>query len=539
VIRSVLCSPFIALLLFVWPSASFAQPRFVNGLRIPGSTLDASGEPGANAGRFGHFSDIYYDPNRHEWWALSDRGPGGGLIDYATRVQRFDLDVHPIGRISNFRIKETIRFRDRFGLLLRPTAPVGDPIALNGLNPALLNMDPALPGRTFDPEGLVIDPRTGHFLVADEYSPALYEFGRNGWLIGVFAVPDNLIPRPAGPLDYVAGRNGGASGSGRQDNRGYEGLAVSPDGKGLFAVLQDPLLDEGPRSNATDATDNDGRDGRNVRIIVFDNDWWSPGYRQSIAQYVYQLEPQLAIRNRILAAGGSASATDPRQGRNIGLSAIVALNDHEFLVLERDNRGIGVDNPAGRGNGIDPVPSLGIVGSKRVYKIDISGATDVSHESLPDDGNLAAVGIIPVQKNDADVFIDLTADTLLPNMNQAEKWEGLAIGPRLLGGGYLMLTGNDNDFSVTQTGSGEQFDVYVDFRGNFARCVLDDPTMCEVNPAADDLIIDAPVRVPQGFSLLPGLLHAYRATARDMAGYEKPVHWLKSLFDLLFRFARR
>ena len=80
VLRSVLCSPFIALLLLVWPSASFAQPQFVNGLRIPGATLDASGEPGANAGRFGHFSDIYYDPNRHEWWALSDRGPGGGLI---------------------------------------------------------------------------------------------------------------------------------------------------------------------------------------------------------------------------------------------------------------------------------------------------------------------------------------------------------------------------------------------------------------------------------------------------------------------------
>ena len=36
-LRSVLCSPFIALLLLVWPSASFAQPQFVNGLRIPGA----------------------------------------------------------------------------------------------------------------------------------------------------------------------------------------------------------------------------------------------------------------------------------------------------------------------------------------------------------------------------------------------------------------------------------------------------------------------------------------------------------------------
>jgi len=27
-------------------------------------------------------------------------------------------------------------------------------------------------GRSFDPEGLVIDPRTGHLLVSDEYGPS-------------------------------------------------------------------------------------------------------------------------------------------------------------------------------------------------------------------------------------------------------------------------------------------------------------------------------------------------------------------------------
>ena len=50
---------------------------------------------------------------------------------------------------------------------------------------------------------------------------------------------------------------------------------------------------------------------------------------------------------------------------------------------------------------------------------------------------------------------------------------------------------------MTQTGEGEQFDVYVDFAGNFARCVLDDPTQCEVNPAANDLVIDNPVALPE------------------------------------------
>ena len=97
----------------------------------------------------------------------------------------------------------------------------------------------------------------------------------------------------------------------------------------------------------------------------------------------------------------------------------------------------------------------------------------------------------------------------------------MAIGPQLSGGRRLILLGNDNDYSVTQTGAGEQFDVYVDFAGHFARCVLD-PTQCEVNPAATDIVIDNPVALPEGFSLLPGVLHAYRASNTHLAGYEEP-----------------
>ncbi len=123
-------------------------------------------------------------------------------------------------------------------------------------------------------------------------------------------------------------------------------------------------------------------------------------------------------------------------------------------MLERDNRGLGVDDPAG----------ARFVGSKRVFKIDVTGATDVSAISLPI--STLPLGVTAVAKSG--VFIDLTANTILPNGKQAEKWEGLAIGPRLRGGSHLILAGNDNDYSVTQSGSGEQFDVYVDFAGNFA-----------------------------------------------------------------------
>ena len=75
----------IASIAFTSATPVLAQPAFVNGIVIPGYRLDATGQPGANGGRFGFFSDIYYEPSTKAWWALSDRGPGGGLISYGTQ----------------------------------------------------------------------------------------------------------------------------------------------------------------------------------------------------------------------------------------------------------------------------------------------------------------------------------------------------------------------------------------------------------------------------------------------------------------------
>lgn len=475
---------------------SSATPQFVNGVVIPGNTVDATRNPSTNKGRFGFFSDLYYDPQLGEWWAVADRGPGGGLIDYTTRVNRLDIKLDSkTGAIEKVTIKETIQFTDPFNLLTAPDNPgVAEPKGLNGLNPLELNGDVAVLGRSFDPEGIVVDPRTGLLIVSDEYGPSVYLFDRRGRLLKKFETSDNLKPRLADgtSIDYVSDR--GVLRSGRQDNRGFEGIAISPDGRRLYAVLQDPLVNEpGP---------NNGRDGRNVRIVVFDNVLLSKTFGKSIAQYVYQLEAQSVVAARILAAGGSASATDPRQGRNIGLSAISAINDHEFLVLERDNRGIGIDDPAG----------ANVVGSKRIFRIDIKGATDVTSVALPA-GDLPA-GIVPVTKSD--VLIDLAANTLLPNGKQAEKWEGLAIGPRLKGGERVILTGNDNDFSVTQTGEGVQLEVYVDFAGNSVQRDLDQPTKL------NGVEVGAP---PAGYKLLPGVLHSYRLQPADLPRYVEPTWW--------------
>jgi len=197
-----------------------------------------------------------------------------------------------------------------------------------------------------------------------------------------------------------------------------------------------------------------------------------------------------------------------RSGQGQGISALVALNDHEFLVLERNNRGVGV--------GADFATA-----DKSVYKIDLNGATDVSNITLPASGTTLPAGIFAVTKSSQ--FLDLDANTLAALGNKPpEKLEGLTIGPRLNNGSFLIVTGTDNDYSVTQDPSGIQFDVYFRFTdadpyASSIQCPLGLTTGCftTANPAI-------PALLTADYSLLPGLLYAYRAAAGDLAGYLAP-----------------
>lgn len=442
--------PILVLGLLVTASAAHASPLFVNSLAISGSLTDKAGTT-VNDGRVGFFSDLYYDPQLNQYWALSDRGPGGGTLNFATRVEQFTIDVDlTTGAISNFQIAQTIKFTAA-GATLDGIAP----------NPT------SILGDSFDPEGFVIDPRTGNFLVSDEYGPSLYEFDRSGQLIKAFQTPANLVPRnDATNVPNFASDAGNTVG--RTTNRGFEGLAITPDGHFAYAILQSAMLDEG----AGNGTVN--------RIVKFD---MNTG--QAVAQYAYQLDTAA-------------------QGR--GTSALVALNDTQFLVIERNNRGIGVGATLNTAD-------------KNVYQIDITGATDVTHIDLDAPG-----AVYTKVTKAATKFIDLDANTLaLLNNKSPEKWEGLTIGPRLNDGGYLILAGTDNDYSVTQNGSNTQFDVYFRFTdadpyAQSIQCPLGQTTNCFTTTG------NVPVgTLPAGYSLLPGVLSAYRASASDLSTYVAPV----------------
>ncbi len=213
----------------------------------------------------------------------------------------------------NFRILQTLVFRK-------------GATALDGFAP--IEAGPL--GLAFDPEGIVVNPRTGHLLLSDEYGPSVIEINRAGQLVRRYSLPSNVLPRNAAS-GIVNHANDNGNDAGKRTNRGFEGLAISPDGRTLYAMLQSAMLDEG------------GGNGTLNRIVAFDTRTARP-----LAQYAYRME-------------GSS------QGR--GISALVAINDHEFLVLERNNRGLGVDANLASPN-------------KKVFRIDLAGATDVTGLNL-------------------------------------------------------------------------------------------------------------------------------------------------------------
>ncbi len=126
-------------------------------------------------------------------------------------------------------------------------------------------------------------------------------------------------------------------------SKGFEGTALSADGTKLYSLLEGPLT-----------TDLDQR-----RLLIYEFDLKTEKYTGKV--YSYQLDG--AFPNR-------------------AIGDMTAINDHEFLVLERDN---------GQGNANNPA-FTNPARSKKVYKIDINkidSAGYVDKELLADELNIS------------------------------------------------------------------------------------------------------------------------------------------------------
>ncbi len=191
----------------------------------------------------------------------------------------------------------------------------------------------------------------------------------------------------------------------RRPNRGMEGLAITPDEKTLVGLMQNTVDNPDAAVRKT---------SRLNRLVTFD-----PKTGTS-KQYAYIVD--------------SASAV---------VSEIAAVTDHSFIVSERDQLFPG-----------DPKSPSKL---KRIYKIDIAGATDISDPSDGVNGKLVNgktleqltdaemrdAGIVPVSK---EMVVDLLA---LPGGYPHDKSEGLAVISDT-----MIAVSNDDDFGIVPDGRG-------------------------------------------------------------------------------------
>jgi hypothetical protein len=193
--------------------------------------------------------------------------------------------------------------------------------------------------------------------------------------------------------------------------------------------------------------------------------------------------------NARLPAGGGYAAN--QQGRGIGASEILSVGEGRFWVFERDDRGIGDADPLGTA----PVVS------KRIYEIDLAGATDVKDISLAGTIDLPA-GVRPVSKA---LLLDVQRLLGDSGATVVEKYESMALGPRLADGSLTLLIGSDNDMSMTRDATGATLlDIYVN----------EDRTAARYTPLGDqshsyvsiDLTSADFGPVPSGFSLMPSYI---------------------------------
>jgi hypothetical protein len=359
--------------------------------------------------------------------ALPDRGPnatawtGGTAVDqttsYISRLQSLQLSLAPAAAGA---LPYTLTASLSSTTLLYSATPlaygaVAPPVNTPGtyyfdgrsdnFAPGTLSVNPN--NARLDPEALRVSADGKSVFVSDEYGPYVYQFDRfTGQRLRSYALPAAFAATNVSALGAteISGNS-----SGRVANKGMEGLAITPDGGTLVGFMQSPLIQDG------------GDGGRANRIVTIDV---ATG---ATHQYVY---------DNFLADTGKAYNS----------SELLALNSHEFLVLERDGKGLGDGSNA-------------VV--KRIYKIDLAGATDIGAlnggAGISGQANLLQYAVTKT------LFLDLTAVLGSHGIAAAQvpaKLEGMAFGDDIVEDGktwHTLYIANDNDFVPGVAGTNQFF----------------------------------------------------------------------------------
>ena len=239
-----------------------------------------------------------------------------------------------------------------------------------------------------DIETLRVDPRDGSLWYGSEGNRkvGLHPFVRHADSGGHYLA---TLPTPA--MFKVSQEEIGS-----RNNMSFEALSFSSDGKSLWLGMEAALYQDGPLATP----DN----GSVVRITRLDR------AGTVLGQYAYPIE---------------AVASRPAPGREAdnGVSEILAVNDHQVLVVER----AGVANADGL-----------YTNHVRIYEMETDGATDI--QAIP---ALAGATYVPARKR-------LLLDLEKTGLSRVDNIEGISWGPRLENGRRSLVMISDDNFNAQQ-----------------------------------------------------------------------------------------
>ncbi len=367
---------------------------FTQGSPLPYSVLSKQFTSGAFSDKKlevrngGYGSDAAAHPtNPNQFYVLTDRGPNADfegeagvgklflLPDYTPRIGLFELQADSqIVKVKEILLKDAQA--NAITGLPNPKAFGGTnevPYDVDGqlmvVNPELQYDEIDNPIKTdingLDPEGLAV-LKDGSFWISDEYGPHLVHYDSEGVeieRINPFANDERNNVMVNGkrlllPVEFIN----------RRANRGMESLTITLDQTTLVGVME----------SAMDNPNKASRDSDLTRIVTIN---LTTG---QIAQHLYRLNTAKHV-----------------------ISAITAINSHEFYVIEHDRK----------------MPLQTDDAQKHIYKVDISQATDIAAVNNVDEvvqNNTMSI------EQDESLGLIVNKQTLEQYLTRDEAWQVLA-----------------------------------------------------------------------------------------------------------------
>ncbi|GAA0357431.1 esterase-like activity of phytase family protein [Microbispora corallina] len=371
-------------------------PSVVTDVTIPAPALKAiqpsiADDHGVKLGGVG--SGLFPGDRPGEFWMVTDRGPNGQPTVDGEKRRTFPVpDFAPA--ILQVSVKHGAAKIKKYLPLVGAS---GRPVT--GLSNQQVHDEApyAWDGRTllqFNPSGVdledLVRTRDGGFWLVDEYSPSLVHVSRTGRVLERY-VPRGLKLTGA---DYPVSETLPAILASRQQNRGFEGLAISSDQRTLFLAVQSPL------ANPDKTTAKKSRIGR---ILTFDL-----RRRVVTGEYAYQFEDVTAFDPKVK---GDQS--------EMKISGLAYVGPGRLLVDER------TDNVT------------------RIYQIDLTRAANLLGGPYDDPAttpSLEALTDLSKVRLPAKSLV-LEPNALVPSL--PGKIEGLAVLDR-----RTVAVANDNDFGL-------------------------------------------------------------------------------------------